>query len=60
MYSPVILRNVKVRKNQPLSLTKSKDFLVVYLRFCDFVSLTKNDTRLTPDQMSGFPRAHMG
>ena len=53
MYSPVILRNVKVRKNQLLSLSKSKDFLVVYLLLCDLVSLKKNDTRLTLTKCQG-------
>ena len=50
----------KSTNNRLLSLTKSKDFLVVYLQFCDFVSLKKNDTRLTPDQTSGLPNARIG
>ena len=54
MYSPVVLHNVKVRKNQLLSLSKSKDFLVVYLWICVFVSLKKNDTRSTLTKCQGF------
>ena len=51
------LCRAKVQKNQPLSLTKSKNFLLVYLRLCDFVSLKKNDTHspLTKCQGSRSP-----